>query len=197
MEKLSRSDLMSLEQYAEQRDSFRAKVMAHKKNRRVPIGPHLVLYFEDRTTIQYQVQEMLRIEKIFEADGINEELDTYNPLIPDGANWKATAMLEYQDVEERKAQLARLKGIEHLVWVQVEGFGPVPAISNEDLERSSDEKTSAVHFMRFELEPKMIEALFDGANLVMGVDHSNYQHQQAICPFTKKALLADLDMHTS
>jgi hypothetical protein len=106
-------------------------------------------------------------------------------------------MLEYQDVEERKAQLARLKGIEHLVWVQVEGFGPVPAISNEDLERSSDEKTSAVHFMRFELEPKMIEALFDGANLVMGVDHSNYQHQQAICPFTKKALLADLDMHTS
>jgi hypothetical protein len=152
---LTRSDLMGLEQYAEQRDEFRRKVIAHKKHRRVGIGPHLFLYFEDRLTIQYQIQEMLRIEKIFEAEGIQEELDTYNPLIPDGSNLlipdgsnlKATAMLEYQDVAERKQQLALLRGVEDLVWLEVDGFGRVYAISNEDLERSNAEKTSAVHFM--------------------------------------------------
>ena len=193
MDKLAQTDLLSLEQYAVQRDEFRARVMAHKKNRRVTIGPHLALYFEDRLTIQYQVQEMLRIEKIFEADGIREELETYNPLIPDGSNWKATAMLEYQDVDQRKQELALLMGIEHLVWVQVDGFGPVPAISNEDLERSSEEKTSAVHFMRFELDGEMITALREGVQLVMGVDHQHYQHQQVVSRFSLNALLADLD----
>jgi len=193
MDKLSRNELMSIEEYAGKRDEIRAHAMAHKKPRRVAIGPHLVLYFEDRITMQYQVQEMLRIEKIFEADAIQEELDTYNPLIPDGSNWKATAMLEYQDVEERKSQLAKLRGIEHLVWVQVDGFGPVPAISNEDLERSTEEKTSAVHFMRFELDAEMITALREGADLVMGVDHRHYQHQVKITSEIKEALLADLD----
>lgn len=186
---------MSLEQYSEKRNELRTQVMAHKKNRRVAIGPHLALYFEDRMTISYQVQEMLRIEKIFEGAAINEELETYNPLIPDGKNWKATAMLEYQDVEERKAQLALLRGVEHLVWVQVDGFGPVPAISNEDLERTSDEKTSAVHFMRFELSSEMIGALREGAELVMGVDHAHYKHQEVVSEAVNKALLADLDFH--
>jgi hypothetical protein len=190
---LKRSELMSLEQYALQRDDFRSRVIAHKKHRRVGIGPHLFLYFEDRLTIQYQVQEMLRIEKIFEADGIQEELDTYNPLIPDGCNLKATAMLEYQDVGERKQQLARLSGIEDLVWLKVDGFDPVFAISNEDLERSNDEKTSAVHFMRFELEADMITALQDGASLTMGSNHESYQHRIEVGPDITTALLADLD----
>ena len=190
---LNRSDLLSLEQYAEQRDDLRRKVIAHKKPRRVGIGPSLFLYFEDRLTIQYQVQEMLRIEKIFEADGIQEELDTYNPLIPDGANLKATAMLEYQDVNERKRQLALLKGIEDLVWLQVDGFDRVYAISNEDLERSNEEKTSAVHFMRFELEPGMISALKEGAALSLGSSHEYYQHTTEASVESRNALLADLD----
>ena len=184
---------MSLEQYAEQRNDFRARVIAHKKHRRVAIGAHLFLYFEDRLTIQYQVQEMLRIEKIFEASGIEEELDTYNPLIPDGNNLKATAMLEYQDVEERKQQLALLKRIEDMVWIQVEGFDAVYAISNEDLERSNEEKTSAVHFMRFELEADMISALRAGASLFMGSNHEFYQHSTEIGADIHTALLADLD----
>ena len=166
---------MSLEQYSQQRSEFRSKVIAHKKHRRVGIGLHLFLYFEDRLTIQYQVQEMLRIEKIFESDGIEEELSAYNPLIPDGHNLKATAMLEYQDVDERKQQLALLRGIEDLVWIQVGGFDPIYAISNEDLERSNAEKTSAVHFMRFELEPDMIAALRGGATLKMGSNHESYR----------------------
>jgi hypothetical protein len=190
---LKRSDLMSLEQYSEQRNDFRRQVIAHKKHRRVGIGPHLFLYFEDRLTIQYQIQEMLRIEKIFESAGIEEELDAYNPLIPDGHNLKATAMLEYQDVGERKRQLALLKGIENLVWIQVEGFDPVYAIANEDLERSNAEKTSAVHFMRFELEPGMIAALKKGAALTMGSNHDLYRHSTEIGPEIRKALLADLD----
>lgn len=192
MEKLSRSDLMTLEQYATRREEFRAKVMQHKSNRRVAIGPHLNLYFEDRMTIQYQVQEMLRIEKIFEADGIREELEAYNPLIPDGSNLKCTAMLEYQDVEERKVQLARLKGIENLVWVRVEGFDPVYVIANEDLERSNDEKTSAVHFMRFELDNRMIAALHGGASLSMGAQHDYYQHEVMVTEATRQSLLGDL-----
>lgn len=190
---LTRSDLMSLEQYAEQRNDFRSRVIAHKKHRRVGIGPHLFLYFEDRLTIQYQIQEMLRIEKIFEADGIDEELETYNPLIPDGSNLKATAMLEYRDVDERKRQLALLRGIEDLVWLQVDGFDRVFAISNEDLERSNTEKTSAVHFMRFELEPDMITALHDGVGLTMGCSHEFYTHSTEAGVETREALLADLD----
>ena len=190
---LARSDLMGLEQYAEQRTDFRNRVIAHKKHRRVGIGPHLFLYFEDRLTVQYQVQEMLRIEKIFEAAGIEEELGAYNPLIPDGRNLKATAMLEYQDVEERKRQLALLKGIEDMVWIQVEGFDRVFAISNEDLERSNAEKTSAVHFMRFELSVNMISALRSGASLSMGSNHEAYPHRYEVGADTHKALLADLD----
>lgn len=190
---LTRSDLMGLEQYAEQRDEFRRKVIAHKKHRRVGIGPHLFLYFEDRLTIQYQIQEMLRIEKIFEAEGIQEELDTYNPLIPDGSNLKATAMLEYQDVAERKQQLALLRGVEDLVWLQVDGFGRVYAISNEDLERSNAEKTSAVHFMRFELEPGMKTALRDGATLTVGSSHESYIYKNTLPDDNRLALLEDLD----
>ena len=190
---LTRSDLMGLEQYAEQRDEFRRKVIAHKKHRRVGIGPHLFLYFEDRLTIQYQIQEMLRIEKIFEAEGIQEELDTYNPLIPDGSNLKATAMLEYQDVAERKQQLALLRGVEDLVWLQVDGFDRVYAISNEDLERSNEEKTSAVHFMRFELQAAMIDTLRTGAALTMGSSHNFYSHSTEVSEDTRNALLADLD----
>jgi hypothetical protein len=190
---LTRSDLLSLEQYAEQRDDFRSRVIAHKKHRRVGIGPHLYLYFEDRLTVQYQVQEMLRIEKIFEAGAIQEELDTYNPLIPDGHNLKATAMLEYQNVDERKQQLALLRGIEDMVWIQVDGFERVYAISNEDLERSNETKTSAVHFMRFELEADMIAALQAGASLFMGSNHEHYQHSTEIGADIHTALLADLD----
>ena len=189
---LTRDDLMSLEQYAEQRDDFRAHVIAHKKYRRVSIGQYLHLYFEDRLTIRYQVQEMLRIEKIFEADGIEEELAAYNPLIPDGTNLKATAMLEYQDVEERKRQLALLKGIEDMIWLQVDGFDKVYAISNEDLERSNAEKTSAVHFMRFELELDMITALRDGARLTMGSSHEFYLNETTVSEETRLALLQDL-----
>jgi len=190
---LKRSDLMSLEQYSQQRGDFRNKVIAHKKDRRVGIGPHLFLYFEDRLTIQYQIQEMLRIEKIFESAGIEEELDAYNPLIPDGQNLKATAMLEYQDVDERKRQLALLRGIEDLIWIQVEGFDRVYAISNEDLERSNAEKTSAVHFMRFELEPGMIAALRNGVAMKMGSNHESYRHSTDIEKRICRSLLADLD----
>jgi len=190
---LERSDLMSLEQYAEQRNDFRARVMAHKKHRRVGIGPHLFLYFEDRLTIHYQIQEMLRIEKIFEAAGIEEELATYNPLIPDGSNLKATAMLEYQDVDARIQQLALLKGIEHLVWMQVEGFDRVFTISNEDLERSNAEKTSAVHFMRFEFDADMIAALRNGASLTVGASHESYSHSNIATSETVSALLADFN----
>ena len=189
---LTRDDLMSLEQYAQHRVSFRAAVIEHKKNRRVSIGEYLHLYFEDRLTVQYQVQEMLRIEKVFEADGIEDELGAYNPLIPNGRNLKATAMLEYQDVEQRKQQLALLRGIEDTIWVQVDDFERVYAISNEDLERSNAEKTSAVHFMRFELEPPMIAALHSGARLSMGSSHESYPFSTEVDAATHSALLADL-----
>jgi len=190
---LERSDLMSLEQYSQQRREFRSKVIAHKKHRRVGIGPHLFLYFEDRLTIQYQIQEMLRIEKIFESGGSEEELSAYNPLIPDGQNLKATAMLEYQDVDERKQQLALLRGVEDLVWIQVGNFDPVYAISNEDLERSNAEKTSAVHFMRFELAPDMIAALRSGAALKMGSNHESYRYNTDVEARICSSLLGDLD----
>jgi len=193
MKKLKREDLLSLEQYSEQRSHFRARVLEHKKNRRVNIGPNLSLYFEDRLTIQYQVQEMLRIEKIFEAAGIEDELLAYNPLIPDGHNLKCTAMLEFDDVEVRRERLAQLVGIEHLVWLQVEGQFKVLAIANEDLERSTDEKTSAVHFMRFELTREMIAALRGGAGLTFGTDHAGYAYTTEVSAETREALLQDLD----
>ena len=193
MQPLERTDLMSLEDYAAQRDAFRARVMAHKKQRRVALGPHLGLYFEDRLTIQYQVQEMLRIERIFEADGIREELEAYNPLIPDGRNWKATAMIEYADPEVRRRELARLVGIEHDIWVQVNGHDRVTAIANEDLERSTPDKTSAVHFLRFELDDAMVASLWDGADLRMGVDHQNYAHEATVTDPVRGSLLDDLD----
>lgn len=176
MQKLTRDDLYSLEDYAAMRDEFRAKVMAHKKNRRLDIGPNLVLLFEDRLIMHYQIQEMLKAEKIFDAEGINEELDAYNPLIPNGSNWKATMMIQYSDIEERKEMLGKLVGIEDKTWVQVEGRDKVYAIADEDLERATEEKTSAVHFLRFELDSEMIDALRAGANLNAGVDHENYDH---------------------
>ncbi|MDP2433005.1 MAG: DUF3501 family protein [Pseudomonadota bacterium] len=171
MPQLTRADLYSLEKYAEIRQKFRAQVIAHKKNRRVPLGEHAALYFEDALTMQYQVQEMLRIERIFEAKGIQEELDVYNPLVPDGHNWKATFMVEYDDEAERRDALARLVGVEKAVWMRVEGFAPVHPISNEDLDRSSDDKTASVHFMRFELTPAMVAAAKSGAAIAAGIDH--------------------------
>ena len=177
MKKLNREDLFSLEKYAEVRPQFRAQVMAHKKNRQVSIGPNAMLYFEDRLTMQYQVQEMLRIERIFEAGAINEELQAYNPLIPDGHNWKATFMVEFPDVEERRVALRRLKGVEKHVWARVTGFEPVRPHADEDLEREDEEKTSSVHFLRFELTPDMVRAVKRGAAVAMGIDHPAYTHQ--------------------
>jgi DNA primase large subunit len=194
MDPLTRQDLLTLEQYAEQRDGFRARVLEHKKHRRVDIGPHLTLYFEDRLTVQYQVQEMLRIERIFEADGIEEELSAYNPLIPDGSNLKCTAMFEFEDVAERRRRLAELVGVENQVWMQVEGFDKVYAIANEDLERSTDEKTSAVHFMRFEFTPEMIGALHAGERLRAGVNSDLYRHETGITGDTRSALVGDLSV---
>jgi len=193
MSKLSRDDLFSLEQYAEKRPEFRAEVLEHKKARKVLIGEHLALYFEDRLTMHYQIQEMLRIEKIFEADGIQEELDAYNPLIPDGGNFKATMMIEYDDVEERKQALTQLVGIEDKVWVQVGGYDKVYAISDEDLERSEADKTSAVHFSRFELSAEMVSELKAGGSLSMGCDHNNYRYAiDAVIDATRDSLINDL-----
>ena len=192
MDQLKRDDLFSLEQYAEQRADFRARVLEHKKSRRVDVGPNLSLYFEDRLTIQYQVQEMLRIEKIFEAAGIEDELAVYNALIPDGGNLKCTAMLEFEDEAVRRKRLAELVGIEHEVWALVDGYEKVIAISNEDLERSTEEKTSAVHFMRFELSAEMIAALRSGAGLAFGTDNAEYLHATDVSAETREALLDDM-----
>ena len=167
MDKLTHDDLLTLEAYAKQRGDFRARVMAHKKQRTVHVGAHLTLIFEDRLSIQYQVQEMLRIERIFEYAGIQDELDAYNPLIPDGRNLKATMMVEYDDVEERKRELARLRGLEHAIQLTVEGHAPVVAIADEDMERSNEEKTSAVHFLRFELDDAMVAAWKGGASVTL------------------------------
>jgi hypothetical protein len=191
MKHLSRDDLLSLEAYAAQRPEFRDRVLEHKQDRRVDIGPNLTLYFEDRLTVQYQVQEMLRIERIFEAAGIEEELAAYNPLIPDGRNLKCTAMLEFEDVAERRRRLAELVGVENRIWLKVEGFEPVYAIANEDLDRSTDEKTSAVHFLRFEFTPGMIAALRSGAGFTAGVNSDLYGHEAAIEGATRAALLSD------
>ena len=175
MQKLTRKDLYSLEDYLEMRDDYRKKVMAHKKNRRLELGENVLMMFEDRLIMQYQVQEMLKAEKIFDAAGIEEELDAYNPLIPDGTNWKATMLIQYPDVEERQQQLARLIGIEDKIWMQVDGFDKIYAIADEDLERDTEEKTSAVHFMRYELDDDMIAAVKTGAAISAGVEHENYQ----------------------
>ncbi len=189
MEKLTRSDLYSLEQYAEARAEFRARVIAHKKNRRVPLGPIAALYFEDRLTMQYQIQEMLRVERIFEAAGIQEELDAYNPLIPDGGNLKATFMIEVADEQERRKVLADLKGIEDEVWLRVYGFDPVFATADEDLARENDEKTSSVHFMRFEFSAQMVAAAREGASLGAGISHQAYTQQLEPLPENIRAAL--------
>jgi hypothetical protein len=189
MQKLTRDNLFSLEQYAEARPAFRKKVLAHKRNRRLELGTNAALYFEDFLTMQYQVQEMLRIERIFEADGINEELEAYNPLIPDGSNWKATFM-----VEERRMMLSQLKGIEDRIYVQVADFDRVFAIADEDLERSDDHKTSAVHFMRFEFPAEQVAALKGGASLVAGIDHENYRVEVSpVAENIRQSLVADFD----
>jgi hypothetical protein len=194
MEKLTRETLYSLEQYSGLRDSFREDVIAHKRNRRLALGTNATLYFEDRMTMQYQVQEMLRIERIFEADGIQEELDAYNPLIPDGSNWKATFMVEFPDIDERKAMLRQLVGIEDRVWLQVGDLERIRPIADEDLDRDDDDKTSAVHFLRFELGPEQADALKSGAPLAAGIDHENYQVEINPVPDNvRQALLADLD----
>ena len=190
---LSRDDLMNLETYAEQRPEFRARVIAHKKDRQLRLGENATLYFEDQLTMQYQIQEMLRIERIFDAEGIKEELDTYNPLIPDGSNWKATFMIEFTDENARKEALARMIGIEDRVWMQVAGHERVYAIADEDLERDNAEKTSAVHFMRFELTPAMVEAAKSGADIGAGIDHEAYNVSIAALPGNiRDSLAADL-----
>ncbi|HEY3074077.1 MAG TPA: DUF3501 family protein [Burkholderiales bacterium] len=189
---IKRESLLSLEAYARERSAFRARVMEHKKHRTVHLGGHLTLQFEDELTIRYQVQEMLRIERIFEAQGIQGELDAYNPLVPDGSNWKATMLIEYPDVEERKRMLARLKGIERRVWVEVQGCERVYAIADEDLERENEEKTSSVHFLRFELTPEMRAALRTGAAVVVGSDHPEYRATAELAPEVRSALAADL-----
>jgi hypothetical protein len=193
MGKITRDSLLTLEAYARERPGFRARVLAHKRNRTVHLGEHVTLIFEDELTLRYQVQEMLRIEKIFEEAGIQHELDAYNPLVPDGANFKATMMIEYDDVAARRAALARLKGVETRTWVQVAGFERVFAIADEDLERETEEKTSAVHFLRFELAAAMVTGLKRGAALGVGIDHPEYRAEiPALGEASRKALVEDL-----
>jgi len=191
MTQIARDSLLSLEAYAKARKDFRAGVIEHKKNRTLRLGEHVTLLFEDELTIRYQVQEMLRIERIFEDEGIQQELDAYNPLIPDGSNWKATMLIEYTDVEERQRMLAQLKGIETGVWIQVAGCDRVSAIADEDLERETEEKTSAVHFLRFELTAEMRKALQYGVGLAAGIDHPAYQACLDPVPANSRAALAE------
>jgi hypothetical protein len=189
---IERASLWSLETYARERNAFRARVMEHKRRRTLHLGEHVTLIFEDELTIRYQIQEMLRIERTFEESGIQDELDVYNPLVPDGTNLKATMMIEYPDAAERQAALARLKGIEDRVWVQAEGCARVHAIADEDLERENEQKTSAVHFLRFELDAEMRKALRYGVGLTLGVDHPHYQAVVEAAPAVRAALAADL-----
>jgi len=192
MNKLAATDLMSLEQYARERPAFRARVLAHKSSRQLAVGPNVSWCFEDRLTIQYQVQEMLRTERIFEPQGIADELGAYNPLIPDGSNWKVTLLIEFVQPAERARALAQLKGVEDRCWVQVAGHERVFAIADEDLERENADKTSAVHFLRFEFEAAAVAALRDGAALAAGVDHPNYlQHIDALPKPVVASLLRD------
>ena len=192
MAQISRDSLLTLEAYAKQRAEFRARVIAHKKNRTVRLGEHVTLIFEDELTIRYQIQEMLRIEKIFEEEGIQDELDAYNPLVPDGSNLKATMMIEYDDPVVRKRELARLIGIEDETYLQVDGFDKVYAIADEDLERENEEKTSSVHFLRFEFTPAMIDRLKKGAALAVGIDHPNYPVRvDEVAPNVQASLVKD------
>jgi hypothetical protein len=190
--KLTRQDLWTLEDYSERRDRFRSEVIEHKKHRRVFLGPHATLYFEDNTTMRYQVQEMLRVEKIFTSVEIEEELAAYNPLIPDGSNWKATFMIEYSDSEERRLALTRMAGIEHRVWVKIGDSKQIMAVANEDLERSNEEKTSAVHFLRFELPESTKQAVLAGAVIQMGIDHSELPCEVILDSETRTSLVQDL-----
>jgi hypothetical protein len=194
MQKLAREDLMSLERYASERIRLRGDVIAHKRLRNVQVGPNMTWCFEDRTTIRYQVLEMLRAERIFESDGIQGELDAYNPLIPDGSNWKATLLLEFPDPDERRVALGKLIGVEDRCWVRVGELDRVFAIADEDLPRENAEKTSAVHFLRFDLSPSMVKAMKGGGSLSMGVDHENYRHSLSPVPIpVRDALCSDLD----
>jgi hypothetical protein len=194
MKKLTVSDLMSLEQYARERAAFRSRVIEHKRRRQLQVGPNTTWCFEDRLTIHYQVQEMLRAERIFEPEGIAEELAAYNPLIPDGRNWKVTLLLEFPDPEIRRVRLMELKGIEDHCWVQVADFGRVAAIADEDLDRENDTKTSSVHFLRFELSDAMVVALRGGARLALGIDHPAYTHSvDNVDDAVRESLLGDLD----
>ena len=190
--KLTRADLWSLEEYAQKRESFRQDVIAQKKNRQVALGANATLYFENELTMRYQIQEMLRVERIFEAAEIEEELESYNPLIPDGSNWKATFMIEYSDAEERKVALAKMGGIELTVWVQVNDGGKIYAIANEDMERTRDEKAAAVHFTRFELSAENVADLKNGRPLKMGIDHSSIPCTINVEGATRDALMSDL-----
>jgi hypothetical protein len=192
MQKLTTTDLLKLEDYAERRDAWRKEVIARKKLRTVHLGAHLTLLFEDRLLVQYQVQEMLRIERIFEKRAIQDELDAYNPLIPDGTNWKATCLIEYEDAEERRRALERLKGVEHALWIEVAGSGRTFAIADEDLERSNDAKTSAVHFLRFELSSRQRAGVKDGGAVTVGVDHDAYRHELELPAETRASLVGDL-----
>ena len=189
---LSKKDLFSLEKYSELRNEFRAKVMKHKGNRRLAFNDHAVLYFEDALTMQYQVQEMLRIERIFEAEGIQQELDVYNTLIPEGSNWKATFMIEYSNIQQRKVALAKLIGVEKSIWIKVEESEKVYAIANEDMDRETEDKTSAVHFMRFELTKDMITNIKVGLPIVFGIDHNLYKTEIIVPPKVQRALIGDL-----
>ncbi len=194
MQKLARADLMSLEQYAVERKRLRTEVIAHKLIRNVQVGPNMTWCFEDRITIRYQILEMLRVERIFESAGIQDELDAYNPLIPDGKNWKATMLIEYPDPDARRIALEKLKAVEDRCWVRVNAMQPVFAIADEDLMRTNDEKTSAVHFLRFELSSAMVEAVKSGAPLGLGVEHEHYPHSiSPIAPAVRDSLSADLD----
>ena len=190
--RITRESLMSLEAYAKARKEFRAKAMAHKRLRTVHIGEHVTLLFEDELTIRYQIQEVLRVEKTFEEAGIQDELDAYTPLVPDGRNFKATMMIEYIEEAERREALTKLKGIEDKTWIQVEGSPRVYAIADEDLPRENETKTSAVHFLRFQLTEEMAAALKYGVSLSMGVDHSQYNFSEPVNNETRTALVADL-----
>jgi uncharacterized protein YggL (DUF469 family) len=191
--KLTSEDLHSLEAYAKLRPEFRARVMEHKQHRRLSLGEHITLIFEDRLTMQYQIQEMLRVERIFEEPGILDELNAYNPLIPDGSNWKATMMIEYEDEEERRLALQRLVGIEDQIWVQIGESDPVAAIADEDIERSTESKTSSVHFLRFELPADLVVALKNGASLRSGVSNTDYSYTAEVGEAMRESLIADLD----
>ncbi len=193
MPRISRESILSLESYSRQRNEIRARTIAHKKNRTIHLGDHLTLIFEDDVTIRYQIQEMLRAERIFEEEGIQGELDAYNPLVPDGSNLKATVLIEYEEVSERQRQLAKLKEIEHRFWVNVGASDRVWGIADEDLERANDEKTSAVHFVRFEFTKELVDALKQGAPLAIGVDHPEYRASlEPLAADARNALVKDL-----